>query len=97
MDLDEKELEFEMLLGMPASPLLYALKEEGFITRFYVPTGRFEESIKYFMRRLEENASSSSCQKHYKDYQRGKISEDEYLKLVFSPVEPNPPVAVVGV
>jgi hypothetical protein len=55
-------LEFEMLLGMPAVPVLLALSAMGKTVRFYLPVGSFEESIGYFMRRMVENASSSSCQ-----------------------------------
>jgi hypothetical protein len=76
-------LEFEMLLGMPAAPLLRALSALGHQTRFYLPVGSFNESIGYFMRRMEENADSSSCQQLFKQYQQGKLSLAEYLTKVF--------------
>src|SRR3989339_150697 len=83
MGVNEEKLEFEMLLGMPASPLLYALAQMGRTCRFYMPVGTFFESIGYFVRRMVENANSSSCQKHFREFAAGKIPLKEYLARVF--------------
>ncbi|MFA5887067.1 MAG: proline dehydrogenase family protein [Patescibacteria group bacterium] len=81
------ELDFEMLMGMPAAPMLFALGQQGRNVRFYLPVGSFEESIGYFMRRMVENASSSSCQNLFTQYYTGEIGPEEFLARAFSPAE----------
>ena len=84
--IDPKNLEFEMLLGMPAGPMLLALAQMGNKIRFYLPVGSFEESLGYFMRRMDENSSSTSCQKLFRQYQGGEFSLNEFLGRAFMPV-----------
>ncbi|OGC24862.1 hypothetical protein A2291_01825 [candidate division WOR-1 bacterium RIFOXYB2_FULL_42_35] len=80
------KLEYEMLLGMPASPVLLSLAKQGNTVRFYLPVGSFEESIGYFMRRMVENANSSSCQKTFTLYYDSVISLAEYKARAYEPV-----------
>lgn len=84
--INRKEIEFEMLLGMPASPILGALSEMGHKVRYYLPVGDFNASLGYFTRRMEENANDDSCQKTFKLYQKGIIGKSEYQARAFSPV-----------
>lgn len=79
MKRDDTLLEFEMLLGMPTSPLLYALAEFGRACRFYLPVGTFEESLGYFMRRMKENASATSCQRLFIEFKSGIMDATAYL------------------
>lgn len=88
MGLDPNSLEFEMLFGMPSSPILYALQKMGVKVRFYLPVGTFWESIGYFLRRMEENASATSCLKWFKLYRQGWSPLPRYLNKIFEPVLP---------
>ncbi|MFA6431923.1 MAG: proline dehydrogenase family protein [Candidatus Margulisiibacteriota bacterium] len=86
---DDSNIEFEMLLGMPAAPILLGLAAQGYNTRFYMPVGSFGDSLAYFMRRMEENANSSSCQMLYAEYSKGNLSQKTFLDLAFTPVRSN--------
>ena len=88
MDVDPNLLEFEMLFGMPSAPILYALKKMGVKVRFYLAVGSFWESIGYFLRRMKENASATSCLKWFKNYRQGWTTLSRYLNIVFEPVKP---------
>lgn len=85
MGYSEKQIEFEVLMNMPTWPTLIALANQGYRARYYMPVGQFVDSIGYFMRRMEENASSSSCQRLFKQFRNGELTEDQYIKAAFKP------------
>jgi hypothetical protein len=87
MGLDSARLESEMLKGMPTTPILDALAKMRRKTRVYFPVGTCFEAIGYFLRRMRENASSTSCQKLFRDYYAGRISREEYLSRAFAPAK----------
>jgi hypothetical protein len=72
---------------MSTAPLLFRLAELGYPTRFYLPKGDFTESRLYFIRRLEENSSATSCQKLFRLFYQGYLTVKDYLDGVFRPLD----------
>lgn len=92
--LDATKLEFEMLKGMPTNPILFALVKLLRKVGLYFPIGTYVKSVGYFLRRMRENASSTSCQKSFREFYTGKISREEYLAKAFAPAEETPGIFI---
>lgn len=61
--LPKSDVEFQVLYGM-AEQLREAIREEGYLTRVYVPIGEIIPGMAYLVRRLLENTSNESWLLH---------------------------------